>query len=162
MTRAGGFLVGCGGIAFADAWPMASARVAIYNELVAETGVGFKLPPSAMAKVLTVVAAIFFLGGLALTVGYVANQIVLWRMHGTFSLEHVHYFYIGGTASAIGMITLALLEIRMAILFTIDHEEEAPAETSAKTPAPKKPRAKQSWKKSADVHRSFLGPRDSD
>ena len=112
-----------------------------------------------MSKVLTVVAAIFFLGGLALTVGYVAHQIVQWRMHGTINLEHAYLFILGGSGASVGMLTLALLEIRMAILERVDHSE-----SSAGPPAPGTPAAshtpKRSWKKSADIKHIFLDTSD--
>ena len=116
-----------------------------------------------MAKVLTAVAAVFFLGGLALTVGYVANQVVLWQMHREVNLEHVNVFYFGGVTASIGMITLALLEIRHAILMTVEHEEIEPQAASSRPNAPPpKSRAKRSWKKSADIQRSFLDTRGPD
>jgi hypothetical protein len=113
-----------------------------------------------MSKVLTAVAAFFFLGGLALTVGYVANQAVQWQMTRTLDLQHVQYFYLGAIAASIGMITLALLEIRMAILMTLDYHESSREEHEQRKQEATKPRAKQSWKKSADIQRSFLGPKD--
>ena len=115
-----------------------------------------------MSRVLSAVAAVFFLGGLALTVGYVANQVVQWQLTRTLNLEHVQFFYLGGIAASIGMLTLALLEIRIAILTTLDHSDpfhqEPPSEGQT---GDQKPAKKKSWKKNPDIHRSFLGTRDS-
>jgi hypothetical protein len=140
---------------------MASGRAGVYNESVGILpAISLRIADHAMSKVLTAVAAFFFLGGLALTVGYVAHQAVQWQLTRTLDLEHLEYFYLGAAAASIGMVTLALLEIRLAILMTIDHDDPSPQSQAENQQTAPRPRAKHSWKKSADIQRSFLGPKD--